>query len=119
MSITITKPSRVFLAGPLRMFADPNGLLDPTAVRVIKLLLKRLRSTGHHTFSAHELEQWGKTTNKHALIDLFTRDLQGVMAADYFFIVPAFNGKLSDGTFTEIAALRERMLTKRLPTDKH
>jgi hypothetical protein len=119
MVIKITQPSRVFIAGPLRMFSDPKGNIDPTVVRVVKLLLRRLRHTGHYTFNAHELEKWGKETNKHHLTDLFKRDLQGVMAADYFFIVPAFNGKLSNGTFTEIAALRERMIAPRIPTDKY
>ena len=119
MQIKLTEPSRVFIAGPLRMFADPKGNIDPTVVRVVKLLLRQLRKSGHHTFSAHELERWGKLTNKFHINDIFKRDLQGVMAADYFFIVPAFNGKLSDGTFTEIAALRERMITPRIPTDKY
>jgi hypothetical protein len=101
------------------MFADPTGTINPTVVKLIRIVLRRLRQTGHFTFSAHELEQWGKVTNKYSLSELFKRDLLGVMAADYFFIVPAFKRKISDGTFTEIAALRERLITPRIPGDKY
>jgi hypothetical protein len=109
--IKINSPSRVFLSGPLTMFADKKtGMIDPTVVRTLKLMLKHLRQNGHQVFCAHELEQWGAATKELTIPQIMKRDLSAIQAADYVFIMPNFGGKYSEGTIVlEMAPITMRL----------
>jgi hypothetical protein len=119
--IQITSPSRIFLSGPLTMFADKKtGHIDQNVVRTLKLMITALRRRGHQVFCAHELEQWGKATKGLTMEQISKRDIAAINSADYVFILPNFGGTYSRGTLDlefvplslRLAALRNSHGTK-------
>lgn len=110
MSVVIKAPSRVYVAGPLTRRLGESGLLPASDVRLIKAINRLLRGYGHHVFSAHELEHWGRLTPTLTPRQVVARDFSSLSAADYLIVFIGHPGQVSAGSAMEFGWGTAKML---------